>query len=443
MSDWTGTNSISESIEAGCDLEMPYSQKWRGEKAIAAVKEGKLSQEAVEKAATNVLYLIERTRGDDLSPEAPETEDDRMETRDLIRRAGGEGLTLLKNENQALPIKSSVGKIAVIGPNANRAIAGGGGSASLNPYYNTLPLDSIRKISGKEVLYSVGCVTDKWTPLATPYCTTASGEGGLTLEFFTGDDFKGEPTVIQTRTTSDLMLWDSVPPEVGEIWSCKVSTRVTAVTSGKHTFSFSSVGPGHYYLDGKLVADLWDWCDEGEAMFDGSQDVLVDIDCEAGKVIEVYCEITNEIRPLPKQITMGRKYLNGGCRIGYLEEIKVDYLQEAIDVAKSAEVAIVIVGLDAEWESEGYDRQTMDLPKDGSQDRLIEAVLAVNPNTIVVVQAGSPVTRPWADKVPAILQAWYQGQEAGNALADVLFGAVNPSGKLPVSNAKMPSIYMY
>jgi beta-glucosidase len=124
---------------------------------------------------------------------------------------------------------------------------------------------------------------------------------------------------------------------------------------------------------------------------------------------------------------------NGGCRIGYKEEQKQDYLQEAVDAAKAADVTVVIVGLDEEWESEGYDRQTMDLPKDGSQDRLVEAVLAANPRTIVVNQSGSPVTMPWADKVPAIIQGWYQGQEAGNALADVLFGFKNPSGKLPVS----------
>jgi beta-glucosidase len=89
------------------------------------------------------------------------------------------------------------------------------------------------------------------------------------------------------------------------------------------------------------------------------------------------------------------------------------------------------VGVDAEWESEGYDRQTMDLPVDGSQDRLIEAVVKANPRTVVVNQSGSPVHMPWADRVPAIIQGWYQGQEAGNALADVLFGIASPSGKLP------------
>src|SRR4051812_19711582 len=115
MSDWGGTNSIVESIEAGCDIEMPVSTKWRGQKAIDAVNDGRLSREAVEKAAANVLYLVERTRGSDMTPEAAEAEDDREETRQLIRELGVEGLTLLKNEGDILPIKPSETKIAVIG----------------------------------------------------------------------------------------------------------------------------------------------------------------------------------------------------------------------------------------------------------------------------------------------------------------------------------------
>src|SRR4051812_16681199 len=98
MSDWGGTNSVVDSIEAGCDLQMPVSDEYRGEKTLEAVEDGRLSREAVEKAAANVLYLVERTKGSDLSAEPAEREDDRQETRQLIRNAGVEGLTLLKNE---------------------------------------------------------------------------------------------------------------------------------------------------------------------------------------------------------------------------------------------------------------------------------------------------------------------------------------------------------
>lgn len=176
MSDWTGTNSTAESIEAGCDLEMPWSDKWRGEKAIQAVKDGKLSREAVERAAANVLYLVERTRGMICPWSLKRGEKNKLEHRELIRRAGTQGITLLKNDDNILPIQPTGTTIAVIGPNANRAIAGGGGSASVNPYYNTLPLDSIKKVAGERVKYSRGCEIFERMPLATPYCTTETGE---------------------------------------------------------------------------------------------------------------------------------------------------------------------------------------------------------------------------------------------------------------------------
>lgn len=400
---------------------------------MQALEEGKITQSDIDRAAENVLTLVQRTKGSDLSAEAEEREDNREETRNLIREAGVQGLTLLKNEGSILPINPKTAKVAVIGPNANRAIAGGGGSASLNPYYNTLPLDSIRAAAQQPVVYALGCHIHKWLPLASAFCTDRTGQQGVTIDWYKGDKFEGQPVVVQKRTNTDLFLWDSAPlTEVGPEWSAVVTTRLTATTTGKHTVSYMSVGPGRLFVDGKLAMDLWDWTEEGEAMFDGSIDYLVEVQMEANRPVELRVEMTNELRPLSKQKQFNMTHKYGGCRIGFKEEDQVDYLQEAVNAAKAADVAVVIVGLDAEWESEGYDRQTMDLPSDGSQDRLIEAVVAANPNTVVVNQSGSPVTMPWADRVPAILQAWYQGQEAGNALADVLFGLKNPSGKLPV-----------
>lgn len=431
ISDWTGINSTAESIKAGCDIEFPYSNKWRFEKVRKALEDGSLTQEDVDRAAENVLTLVERTKGDDMSAEAAEREDNREETRQLIHELGVQGLTLLKNEGSILPIDRKA-KVAVIGPNANRAIAGGGGSASLNPYYTTLPLDSIRKVCEGEVTYAVGCHINKWLPVASPFCTDKSGKPGVTIDWFRGDKFANEPVLTQNRSNTDLFLWDSAPlAQVGPEWSAIATTHISPTTTGRHTISFMSVGAGRLFVDGKLALDLWDWTEEGEAMFDGSIDYLVDVDMQADKPVALRVEMTNEFRPMAKQEKFNMTHRYGGCRIGFKEEDKIDYLQEAVDAARAADVAVVVVGLDAEWESEGYDRQTMDLPSDGSQDRLVEAVARANPRTVVVNQSGSPVTMPWARQVPAVLQAWYQGQEAGNALADVLFGVRNPSGKLP------------
>ncbi|EEU48246.1 glycoside hydrolase family 3 [Fusarium vanettenii 77-13-4] len=437
VSDWGGINSSVESVQAGCDIEFPYSAKWRLDKLITAANEGLISMEDIDQAAENMLTLVERLKGSDMSPEEPEREDDRKETRELIRAAGHEGLTLLKNDNGILPLCPKSTKVAVIGPNANRAIAGGGGSASLNPYYNTIPLDSIRKVSQKKVTFAQGCYIHKWLPVASDYCTDKSGKPGVNIDWFAGDKFEGSPVVIQRRTNTDLFLWDSAPlQQVGPEWSAIATTYLTPKTTGKHTISFMSVGPGKLYVNGQLVLDLWEWTEEGEAMFDGSVDYLVEVDMEADKAVELRVEMTNELRPISKQKQFGITHKYGGCRIGFKEQDRVDYIQEAVETARAADVAVVIVGVDAEWESEGYDRQTMDLPVDGSQDRLIEAVVKANPRTIVVNQSGSPVHMPWADNVPVIIQGWYQGQEAGNALADVLFGIENPSGKLPATFPK-------
>jgi beta-glucosidase len=432
VSDWGGVNSIVDSVEAGCDIEFPYSPKWRLDKLVAAVNQGRISAETIDQAAENVLALVERLKGGDMSPEQPEREDDREETRQLIRAAGHEGLTLLKNDHGILPLCPRSTKVAVIGPNANRHIAGGGGSASLNPYYNTIPLDSIRKASQQKVSFAQGCHIHKWLPVASEYCTEKSGKPGVHIDWFAGDKFEGSPVVKQRRTNTDLFLWDSAPlSQVGPEWSAVATTYLTPKTTGKHTISFMSVGPGRLFVGGNKVLDLWDWTEEGEAMFDGSIDYLVDVDMEADKAVELRVEMTNELRPISKQKQFGITHKYGGCRIGFKEQDKVDYIQQAVETARDADVAVVIVGVDAEWESEGYDRQTMDLPADGNQDRLIEAVVKANPRTVVVNQSGSPVHMPWVDRVPVILQGWYQGQEAGNALADVLFGIENPSGKLP------------
>ncbi|KAJ4856762.1 fibronectin type III-like domain-containing protein [Trichoderma breve] len=416
ISDWSGINSTVESVRAGCDIEFPHSTKWRFDKLVEAVNEHR---------------IVERVKPSaDMSPERPEQEEDRQETRQLIRTAGHEGLTLLKNDG-ILPICPKTTKIAVIGPNANRASANGGGSASLNPYYTTLPLDSIRQVAG-EVKFAQGCSIHKWLPVASKYCTNSAGNVGVDIDWYAGDRFHGEPVVTQQRNHTDLFLWDSAPiDKVGLEWSAIVKTSLTPTASGKHSISFMSVGPGKLYVDGQLALNLWDWADEGATMFEGSMNYIIDVEMQASKPVQLMVEMTNELRPLAKQKQLGVTHKFGGCRIGFKQQDKGDSIQEAVAIARAADVAIVVVGLDAEWESEGYDRDSMDLS--GEQDALIKAVAAANPRTVVVNQSGSPVSMPWVDEVGAIIQAWYQGQEAGNALADVLFGLVCPSGKLPTT----------
>ena len=118
-------------------------------------------------------------------------------------------------------------------------------------------------------------------------------------------------------------------------------------------------------------------------------------------------------------------------RLGHLPPYSENLMDEAVALAKRSDVAVIVAGLNNEWEAEGFDRVNMDLP--GEQNELIKRVAAVNPNTIVVLNAGSPLSMPWVKDVAGIVEQWYNSQECGNALADVLFGDVNPSGKLPTT----------
>ena len=138
------------------------------------------------------------------------------------------------------------------------------------------------------------------------------------------------------------------------------------------------------------------------------------------------------------------EYFGGGIRLGMNEIINDDEQEiiNAVNLAKSVDLVILIIGLNKDWESESYDRPDMKLP--GLQDKLIESVLDVNPNTIIVNQSGTPVEfSEWLDKLKALLHCWYGGNESGNAIADILFGDVNPNGKLsltfPLKNNDNPT----
>ncbi|KAI4158221.1 MAG: hypothetical protein LQ342_007668 [Letrouitia transgressa] len=443
MSDWKGVNSTVPSIAAGCDLEMPGPAKWRAGKTMKAIECGHLRKEEIFRSAVNVIHLALQTKDLDIQKDPEERRDDREETRKLIREAGHEGLVLLKN-NGVLPLDREIKTIALIGPHAKAANAGGGGSASLQPYYTTNPYNSIHdRLRSTKIEYARGCNINKWVPLASRFhCTTPSGMPGIQLDWFRGTDFEGPCYHSEIKQTTELYLWDSTPSKIGPAYSFRASFSITPSASGSHSVGFNSVGPGRLLVDEQLCIDNWNWTEIGQAMYDASVEVTKRIELKANKPVHFLIEGTSELRPGFKITEPSATYGYGGCRIGlehgdsHDPDLGERLLREAVKVARKADAAIIFVGRDAEWESEGYDHQHMDLPYKGNQDRLVEAVAQVNPCSIVVNQSGTPVTMDWADKVPAIIQAWYQGQEAGNALADVLVGDANPSGKLPTTFPK-------
>jgi beta-glucosidase len=420
MSDWFGTKSSAESIAAGQDLEMPGPTMWRGEKAVQAVNEGKLSVASVDACARRVLELLERAGCFDDPMELPETAVDRPEHRALIRRAGAEGAVLLKNEGEALPIDADKEKkVAVIGPNAAAARIMGGGSSRVNAHYRVSPLEGIRALAGDrfEVGFAPGCTNDRSLPLIP---TDWMEDGRFTAHYYNSTDLTG-PVVGTVLVTNTEQVWQGAFREGLDAasFSARMEGTITAPASGAYRFGVITGGKSRLYLDGALILDNWMEQKQSDNYFGMAGDeVAADITLEQGRSYPIVVEYTSEG-------ATGFAVNRLGCRAPLPE----DAIGQAATLAAASDVAVVFAGLSDEWDSEGFDRPDMELP--GDQNALIAAVAAANPRTVVVLNVGAPVTMPWLDDVAAVIQMWYPGQEMGNAAADVLFGLAEPSGRLP------------
>jgi beta-glucosidase len=207
--------------------------------------------------------------------------------------------------------------------------------------------------------------------------------------------------------------------ENAESFSVRLTGQFTAPKTGTYTFSLLSVGLSRLYIDDEEVIDNWTEQIPGEHFFGrASQEMTFEVAMQAGQSYALKVEYRRE-----------KASMIAALRLGCLLPIAEDALDQAASRAAAADVALVFVGTSDEWESEGFDRPNLELP--GEQAALVEKVAAANPRTVVILNTGSPHAMPWLDKVAGVVQAWFCGQECGNAIADVLFGDVNPSGKLP------------
>jgi beta-glucosidase len=204
--------------------------------------------------------------------------------------------------------------------------------------------------------------------------------------------------------------------------SMRLTSTVTADSEGVYELGAVSAGPYRVLVDGREIVNQWESFARGGEFFGlVSKEHRASVHLDAGQTAEVVVETRTPFEHGIPGIWM--------LRLGFDRANHDHEMDEAIALAAETDVAILFVGLNGEWDTEGYDRPHMDLP--GRQNELIQRVAAVNPNTVVVLQTGGPVRTPWLGDVAAVLQAWYPGQECGNAIADVLFGTVNPSGRLP------------
>jgi beta-glucosidase len=414
VSDWYARGSTDGSLRAGLDLEMPGPGRVFGPALAQAVRAGAVDDSLVDAAVGRLLAVFERIGALDEQPGAP-TSVDLPAHRALARRAAAESMVLMKNDGALLPFDaSSISTLAVIGPNAKHARIMGGGSASLTPHYRVPPLEALQARLGDraQVVYEQGCDIERTTPPV---------DAEFALEVFAGRDFHGDVVHREARPDGRVLTFGRAGFPDGD-FSVRATATLTPSHGGPHTLSLIQTAPSRVLLDGEVMLDgVTDPPPTGTELFGlGSRPIETSIDLEAGRARRLVVEYTDNDSAVLHGVQVGCRTLP-----------PPDLMDRAVDAAQHADAVVVVVGTSDDWESEGHDREFMELP--GDQPELIRRVTAANPRTAVVVNAASPVTTDWANDVPAVLAAWFGGQEMANALAEVLFGDTDPGGRLPTT----------
>jgi beta-glucosidase len=439
LSDWHAARTTVETAVAGLDLAMPGPDGPWGGKLVEAVRAGQVSEDAVDAKVLRILRLARRVGAlgggaldggpNGQGRREPALADPARVDKALLRRCAAAAFTLLRNEHEALPLDpGTVRSLAVIGPNAVSPVTQGGGSATVPQAGVSTPAVALTEaLDGLDpntrVTVRPGCVT--WTIVPEPprYALRdpATGEPGVRIEFRAED---GTLISAEHRGATMFTWWDGLPGGIGRGRGLIVlRTRYLAGQDGPHVIGAGGVGRLRLTVDGIEMAAgrTGTPADPVEAMVRPGE-----IRATAYLAADHEAEIAVSLRP--------DDWPQGPVAIRLGVVPKPDdgaLLREAVEAARAADAAVVVVGSSPAAESEGFDRPGLALP--GRQDELVRRVAAVNPRTIVVVNAGMPVLMPWADRVAAVGYAWLPGQAMGVALADVLLGRAEPAGRLPVT----------
>lgn len=413
----TPKEAAIKAVEAGLDMELPDIYFY-GAPLLEAAKDGSVSKNAIDNAVKNILRakfrlgLFEKPYAD---PQAASEINDAPEHRALAREAAREAIVLLKNEGNVLPLRKEIKSIAVIGPNVDVVKLGGYSGYGMK---TVTILEGIKNKLGSAatVYYEKGCDVGftSLPPIPSEYLIPPDakpGEHGLKGEYFTNKDLSGPPALVRIDKQINFE-WamgspdSTIPPEH---FSARWTGKLVPTTSGTYTIGASTDDGLRLSIDGKLLIESW--FDRGATLD------VVTLRLESGRQYDIRIEY----------------YENEGWAyasfVWDLQRETDPRIQAAVDAARKSDVAVVAVGI---IEGEGYDRANLDLP--GEQERLIKSVAETGTPTVVVLVNGSAVTmKNWMNKVPAVLEAWYPGEEGGNAIADVLFGDYNPGGKLPIT----------
>ncbi|HEX3792055.1 MAG TPA: glycoside hydrolase family 3 C-terminal domain-containing protein, partial [Pseudonocardiaceae bacterium] len=411
-SDWGGTHSTVASANAGLDMEMT-GDTYYGDPLTQAVANGQVSQATINDHVRRILTSMFAAGLFDTTQTGTTTSVVTSDAHTAVaKQVAEEGSVLLKNSNTTLPIGSATKSIAVIGDDAGpNAMTAGNGSAHVNAPYVVTPYQGIktRAGSGVTVNYAQGNASPNGEIVDGSYLTPSQGTGpGLYAQYYNGNSLSGTP--IATRVDPNVNFnWGGLSPGSGvpaDNWSAKWTGSITPPTTGSYTFSLTSDDGSRLFVNGQQVIN--NWADQPATTRTGT------ITLTAGQ---------------PASIEVDYFQDGGGSQVNLGWQVPNQNLDaQAVTAAKAANLAVVFVD---NAEGEGADLPNIDLS--GDQNQLVSDVAAANPNTVVVVNSGSAVTMPWANSVRGIIENWYPGQEDGNAIAALLYGDVNFSGKLPVT----------
>ncbi len=425
VSDWMAARSTVGALEGGLDVAMPGPRTVYGEALARAVRDGATTEAKVDEAVRNVLRLAARVGilkgAEPAVTELPATVDGEALAREIARRS----FVLVRNEARdgapALPLRPG-GSVALLGAAARDARVLGGGSATVFPARIVSPLDGLTAALPEGALtYAVG---------ADPNEELAVADKGFELRAVCRD---ADGTVIGTGSAPNGQIqWmgDDLPDGVthDRLHTVELTGTFTPRESGPHTFGVKGMGAFTLTVGGTTYFDdvqrpAKD--DPFEAFF-GAPVPRGQAELTAGEPVEV--SLTYVVA-LPEDIPL--KVIAFALCHQEPQRDADELIAEAVEAARAADTAVVVVATTDRVESEGFDRTDLRLP--GRQDDLVRAVAAANPNTVVVVNSGSPVELPWRDEVAAVLLTWFPGQEGGAALADVLTGDREPGGRLPTT----------
>lgn len=417
VSDWLAARRTVESADGGLDLVMPGpGGPWEAA-LVRAVEEGAVDEAVVDDKVLRLLRLA--THVGALPALADQVQAPPVDPT-LPREVAARGTVVLRDVGRRLPVDpATVRRVALIGPNAVRPYVQGGGSAHLRPDAVVTPTEGLRAAlpHAEITLLRGGDNRRHPDPLDLGRCTDPrTGAPGLRVSLL---DTDGAELATEVRTSWDGWCRD-LP---GAVHDVRVEALVALPETGRHHLELGTVGRWELTVDGRPV---------GRGTRTVGAEVVLDssinhppgcgLEVEAGEahLVATVQSVRNEGYGNQARAALRHRLPGPGTDAE---------IAAAVDAAQTADLVVVVVGTTEEVESEGWDRDSLALP--GRQDDLVEAVLTVAPDAVVVVNAGAPVLLPWLERARTVLWTWLPGQDGGHALADVLLGVTEPSGRLP------------